>query len=249
MNNLKNLKVLVTGSSRGIGKVIAKKFLNAGSDVTIHGRNKKNLIKFCEENKINKFVCGDLSKKKIAKLVAKEFIKKNKKIDILVCNVGNGRSAKPGFETYIDWQKSFNDNFYSAINLIEELKRYLIKNKGKIICISSICGVQKIHGAPITYSVAKAALNHYIKTSSTYFGEKGVSINAIVPGNILFPGSNWDKKIKNSSMKIKKYISKNVDLNRFGKPEDIGNLCLYLASNETNFITGSLLVVDGGQLK
>jgi NADP-dependent 3-hydroxy acid dehydrogenase YdfG len=65
MNNLKNLKVLVTGSSRGIGKVIAKKFLNAGSDVTIHGRNKKNLIKFCEENKINKFVCGDLSKKKL----------------------------------------------------------------------------------------------------------------------------------------------------------------------------------------
>ena len=99
-------------------------------------------------------------------------------IDILICNVGSGNSAKPGEEEIRDWEEMFSVNFYSAVNVIEAARECLIKSKGVIIYISSICGSNYIKGAPITYSTSKAALNSYIKLSSKPFGKFGVRINA-----------------------------------------------------------------------
>ena len=140
-------------------------------------------------------------------------------------------------------------NFFSATNIIEASKKYLVKTKGSIICISSICGVEYIVGAPITYSVAKSALNSYVKMNSKILGQKGVRINAIAPGNIFFKGSVWEKKIRKNKKAVINNLNSNVALKKFGNPKNISNICLFLASAKSDFVTGSVWIVDGGQVK
>ena len=194
--DLINKKVLVTGSSFGIGLEIAKSFSSSGSVIALNGRNKSNLKKAARGILNSKIVDGNVEDPDESKKIVTKAVSLLNGLDILVCNVGSGKSAKPGFENYKDWQSTFKRNLFSATNIIEAAKKYLIKSKGNIICISSICGIEYIVGAPITYSVAKSALNSYVKMNSKILGAYGVRINAIAPGNILFKGSTWDKKIK-----------------------------------------------------
>ena len=120
---------------------------------------------------------GNVEDPKIAKKIVTKAVSLLNGLDILVCNVGSGKSVKPGLENYQDWQSSFKKNFFSATNIIEASKKYLVKSRGNIICISSICGLEFIPGAPATYSTAKSALNTYIKSMSYFFGKYGVRIN------------------------------------------------------------------------
>ena len=89
----------------------------------------------------------------------------------------------------------FDQNFFTASNAIEDSKKELIKSKGSIVCISAGAGNKFIKGAPITYSTAKAALSFYVKSLAFYLGSKGVNLNVIAPGNTMFKGSTWDKKL------------------------------------------------------
>ena len=133
--------------------------------------------------------------------------------------------------------------------MIESFKKSLIKTKGNVICISSICGIEEIPGAPFSYSIAKNSLNSYVKHLSKQFGKYGVRINAIAPGNIIHQKSVWKEKMKNNSKKVKEFLETEVALQKFGKPEDIAYLTIFLSSEISNFITGSIVVVDGGQLR
>ena len=112
--------------------------------------------------------------------------------------------------------------------------------------MSSICGAEIIKGAPIGYSVAKAALNFYVKSISRELSNYGISINAVLPGNIMFKNSTWDKKMKLNKIRTKKYIKENVPTNSFGSTNDIFEIC-FMISESSGFINGSLIRVDGGQ--
>ena len=240
--------VLITGSSKGIGFAIAKKFGEIGYKVILNGRNSKKLIK-AKKKIANSFIeQGDLSSEKECNKIIKNIIKKHKKLDVLVCNIGNG-SPRFNKSNYNKWISYFNDNFFSAVNIIEQSKKYLAKTKGSIICISSICGIEIIKNAPVEYSVAKSALNSYVKLISMSLGSKKIRINAIAPGNIFFKGSVWEKKLISNKRKTLNYIKENVPLRQLGNPDDISELCLYLSSNRSNFITGTIFTVDGGQTK
>ena len=240
-------RILVTGSSRGIGLTIAKKLMGQGCNVVLNGRNPNNFRKL--KNKMNsiKYVLGDLSNPKQSKNIINKSIKILGGLDTLVCNVGESRSCLPNQENYNEWQKMFAQNFFSATNAIENAKKNLIQSKGSIICISSICGNEYIKGAPITYSTAKAALNFYAKSLSHYLGLYGVNVNVISPGNILFDGSIWEKKIKKNNNKTKKMIKDTVPLNTFGTSDDVANLVSYLISPNSKFINGAIFTIDGGQ--
>ena len=147
--------ILITGSSKGIGSFIAKKLHeDKNNQIFINGRNKKDLINLKKLTNCE-IVQGDINKT----IVLKKINKKIKKLNVLICNIGSGKSVITGKETKQDWEKSLNQNFYSSINAIKTFEKKLIKSKGIIICISSICGMEFIKGAPITYSVSKAALN------------------------------------------------------------------------------------------
>ena len=247
--NLKGKNVLITGSTSGIGLQIARSFYKEESNIILNGRNNLKL-----ENAINSMPgsCGFLADVTIpeeAKSLV-NFVKTNlKSLDILICNVGSGKSIAPLDETYEEWQKSFAVNFWSVTNVIQYSIDLLTTNKGNIVCISSICGNETITGAPITYSCAKAALNHYVKTISKPLATKGIRINAVSPGNIIFPGSSWEKKKNNDELTVESYLNENVPLKRFGTPEEISSMVCFLSSKNAAFTTGSVFTIDGGQTK
>lgn len=234
-------KIFITGSTKGIGLEIAKKFKKENFLVITNSRKKiKN------ENFFH--IRGDLTKINQVKKVC-EKLKKFKKLDVLVCNIGFSQYKYNEFPNFKEINHSLNLNFYSSFLIINELKKFLIKSKTKIICISSIAGLEVLNKAPISYSISKSLLNNYLKHISKSFAKYGVRVNTISPGNILFKGSTWDKKMKKNKIKTLKYIKENVPLNNFGSPKDIANAVFFLSLDENNFITGSNLLIDGGQIK
>lgn len=245
--NLDGKSVLVTGSSRGIGFAIARTLHAEGCKVALNSRNLNSLSDASLKLSGSIAVTGDVTSFSEATRVVRDVITKFGKLDILVCSVGGGHSVKPGFENYDEWQRVFSQNLWSATNVIEAAIEDLTETKGVILCISSICGLAVIPDAPLTYSSAKAALNTYIKGASKPFGKRGVRINAIAPGNILFEGSTWEKKITDNQIETFSYIQKNVALNKFGSPEDISNLAAFIVSDKANFATGGIWTIDGGQ--
>ena len=135
-----NKIVFVTGSTRGIGLFIAKKFsTNGAKSFSKWQRQKvfKSAVDFVPGSQV---IQGDLTNSKSLKKVSSELLDIAKNIDILVCNLGSGTSVKPGNETFDEWIRMFELNFFSAVNIIEHLKSQLMKRSGSIICISSICG-------------------------------------------------------------------------------------------------------------
>lgn len=247
--DLKNKRVLVTGSSKGIGFNIAKSFLEKGALVAINGRDKK-LLKIAKTKLPGSIALhGDLSKEHVVKKIAEKIRREFSGLDILVCNAGNGNSLPPGYETLKEFKRIFDDNFFSSFNIINHTKKMLSQSKGSIVCISSICGMETIPNAPITYSVAKAALNRYINSVSKPLGKNNVRINAIAPGNILFNGSVWEKKLKTKKKAVKKLLKEEVPLNKFGDLDDIVPLVLYLSSRHSKFTNGAIWKIDGGQTK
>ena len=101
----------------------------------------------------------------------------------------------------------------------------------------------------MTYSVAKAALNAYIRGIAVPLGADGVRINGVAPGNILFAGSVWDEKVKDNSSVVDQMLAENVPLERLGSLTDVANLVLWLSSPLSSFITGSIHICDGGQTR
>ena len=250
---LKNKRVLVSGSSQGIGLEIAKSFLKEGAMVAISARGEEQLLK-AEQELLTQFdranvcshVCDFTQVKSVIALI--ESIQNQwAGIDIVVCNVGNGSSIPPGQETYDEWQRVFGINFFSATNLIEASRTLLEKSGGSIVCISSICGSETISGAPVTYSVAKSALNTYVKSISVPLALEGIRINAVAPGNINFEGSVWSEKLVQDPDLVKEMLKRDVPLRRFGSPDDVANVAVWLASDLAKFITGTVVTTDGGQ--
>lgn len=240
----KKKTVFISASSSGIGYYLAQKYKSIGFNVVINGTNlpklkKTSLILGCD------YFLGDLTDNKKIGLLVKKLKKKYNHIDVLICNLGNSNFKKNNK----NFKNAFKYNFFSTTSLVEKSKTILKKSESKIICISSICGLERIEGAPIGYSIAKSALNAYIKLISKDLAKDEIVINGIVPGNIYFRGSTWDKKMQDNPKKTKKYIKDNVPINKFGSIEDIFEICKMLSENKSKFITGSLFKLDGSQTK
>jgi len=237
--------IFITGSSSGIGFELAKKFLDLGFEILINSNNKRNLKKASKFLNNCKYFFGDVTNVKSLQKIFNQIKKEYKKIDFLICNYGNSSF----YNNHLDFEQAFKNNFFSTVNTISYSLPILKKNQSKIICISSVCGVEVIKNAPLGYSIAKSAINNYVKGISNLLAEKGISINAIAPGNVMFKGSLWEKKIKDNVTKTKKYIKENVPMNKFASIDDIFRVSLILLSQESNFITGCTYIVDGGQTK
>ena len=247
--NLNQKKVLVTGSTKGIGLEIAKKFLDNSCKVVINSNNSSNLKKI--QNKFkneNTFIYkADLTKDTEIKELITYSYKVMKGLDILVCNYGDGRKIKDnGKEDYSDWINSLKVNLLSTTSCVYHSIKFLKKSPfPSILCISSICGINA-SAAPLDYSSSKSAINLFVKNQSKNLSKYNIRINSISPGNIYSKDGRWPNKfIKDKKLKSK--IIQKIPLRRFGTTEEIANAALFLSSPLSSFTTGANLTIDGGQ--
>lgn len=237
---------LVTGSSRGIGKEIAKSLVENNYIVYINGRNIESLKKTAHElhGEVHVIECDLTLDSNIKNSIEKIFIDE-KRVDLVVANIGSGKSTL-GWDVEIDeYKRVFDINFFSAVSLATHSVNIMKERGGHIIFISSIAGCEAM-GAPIAYSSAKTALLGFAKNLSQMSAKLNIRVNTISPGNVMFAGSTWDEKLKKNREDVEEYIEKNVPLNTFVTPLDIAKTVLYL--QESDCITGTNIVVDGGQL-
>ena len=248
MQDLKGKVALVTGASRGIGRGIAEALHEAGCRLALNGRAHGPLEDTAKALDAIA-VAGDVTSAADASRIVTETLAALGGIDILVCNVGSGRSVPPGQENAGEWSRVFALNLFSATNMVEAARTALAARKGAIVCVSSICGTEVITGAPVTYSAAKAALNAYVRGIARPLGVEGVRINAVAPGNILFEGSVWQRKLGEDKAAVDAMLARDVALGRLGEPADVGALVAWLASDAAKFVTGTIVVADGGQIR
>lgn len=239
---------LVTGASKGIGWAIAQTLHAEGCRVALNARNPADLAAATAQLAGSIGVVGDVTQPVGAKQIVAEVVSTFGQLDVLVCNVGSGRSVPPGNETADEWQRVFALNLWSTTNSVEAARDALAASKGVIVCISSICGLEVISGAPVTYSAAKAALHAYVRGIARPLGKQGVRINAIAPGNILFDGSVWSRKLVEDAPAVHAMLEKDVALGCLGTPADVASLVAYLASPRSCFASGSVWTLDGGQV-
>ena len=239
--------VLVTGSTRGIGRAIAEAFHSDGAQVGFNGRNSE-LVDEVIGGRPRTVACpGDVSDPETASRVVDRLLNEFGRLDVLVCNVGGGHSVPPGSENFEEWQRMFSLNLWSTTNMVQAARPSLARSNGSIVCVSSICGAEVIEGAPVTYSAAKAALNAYVRGIARPLGREGIRINAVALGNILFDGSIWKRKLDNDPDGVQRMLDAETSLGRLGTLDEVANTVLFISSTTTTFATGSVWTLDGGQ--
>lgn len=246
--DLSGKRALVTGSSRGIGLAIAETLCAEGCRLAVNARNAEGLQSCASEIGAAVAIVGDMTDAVEASRVVDEAVLALGGLDILICNVGSGRSVPPGDETYEEWQRVFALNLWSTTNTVKAASEALAASRGVIVCVSSICGLEVVPSAPVTYSAAKAALNAYVRGIARPLGKQGIRINAVAPGNILFDDSVWSRKLAEDAGALQTMLERNVALARLGTPGDVAELVVYLASARAGFATGSVWTLDGGQV-
>ena len=246
MGKLDGQVAVVTGGSSGIGKSIAVLFAKEGADVVIISRKEEALKEVCKLNpeKIT-YVAGDITQtENIKKLV--EYVKnKFGKLDILVNNAG-WCPVQPLKEIKIeDYDKAFNLDVRSLVNITIESLQLILKAKGNIINIST---VGASHRGPnlSMYLGAKAAVENFTRCWALELAKDGVRVNAIAPGAIETNIWNVTDLSPEDAKKHKESMEKVIPCGRFGTPEEVANVALFLASKEASYVTGSIYNVDGG---
>ncbi|MXN77557.1 SDR family oxidoreductase [Burkholderia sp. 4701] len=238
---------LVTGSSRGIGKAIAAALASEGCHVIVNGRDADVLDGVAAELKAAA-VAGDVSTRAGADAVLEQAVGIHGRVDIVVCNVGSGASVPPGQEGEAEWLRMLQINLMSATNTVAAARPHLGVQGGAILCISSICGSAAL-GAPVAYSAAKAALDSFVRGAARYLAPENIRINALAPGNILFEGSTWERKLAADADAVATMLKREVAMARLGTAEEVASMAAFLCSAKASFATGSLFVLDGGQLR
>ena len=241
MFDLEGKKALITGASGGIGKEIAKVLIEHNAEVCISGRNHEelNALKKSLGMKCHVVTC-DLSKKdEIIELIKKadEFMGH---IDILVNNAGITKDNIFLRMSENEWEDVLNVNLNSTFNILKLITKGMVKRKyGRIINISSVVGVTGGAGQ-VNYSASKAGLIGLTKSLSQEIATRNITVNCIAPGFIETPMTEkLDDKRKDA-------ILNSIPMNRIGKPKDLSSAIIFLASQESSYITGQTLHINGG---
>jgi len=242
---------LVTGASRGIGKSIAESLLREGANVGLVARGQVQLEQTVDELRQQfeeERVFGwstDCADKVALHELRLQIIQQWEHLDGVIANVGDGRSVPDAIPVAEQWSKVWQINFETALNTARVFLPLLKESKGSLLFISSIAGLETI-GAPVDYSTAKTAVIAFAKNLARKVAPE-VRVNVIAPGNIHFPGSSWEEKIQTDPEIIEQMLQTTVPMKRFGTPEEIADCAIFLCSARASFITGSVMVVDGGQ--
>ncbi len=242
----KNKTIIVTGGTRGIGRAIAEAFANYEANIIIFDimdtgfEDVKKAIE--EKGSKAKFYKVDVSNFQNVEQTIEEVIKEYSQVDVLVNNAGITKDNLLMGMTEEDWDKVIAVNLKGTFNCSKALIKYMIrKRNGSIINIASVIGLMGNKGQ-CNYAASKAGIIGFTKSLAKEVGQRNVRVNAIAPG---FIETEMTKKLPEEVIEDYKKI---IPLKRMGQPVDVANLCLFLASEYSSYITGQVIQVDGGML-
>jgi 3-oxoacyl-[acyl-carrier protein] reductase len=247
---LRDKVVLISGASRGIGRAIAQAFAEEGARVSMCARTLESLEQAAAQ--LRAAGCEIFAKPADVTdhLQASAWIRESAKhwgaIDILINNAGGAVVGTLAELPDSAWLQSFATNFFAPVALsrsaASEMER---RGGGAIVNISSIYGREA--GGPIAYNAAKAALISLTKMLAREFAPKGIRVNSVAPGSIIYPGGVWQQIFEENPQFERDFISHEFPAGRLGRPEEVAYAVLMLASPKASWITGATLPVDGAQ--
>jgi|YelNatPaOPRAMG01_1025707.scaffolds.fasta_scaffold07079_2 3-oxoacyl-[acyl-carrier protein] reductase len=250
---LKDKVAIVTGAAQGIGEAIAKKFASEGASVAIADLNVEKAVHVAEEIKslggVAIAIKVDVVQRKEVQDMVSITLENLGGLHILVNNAGVVRYASLLEMTEHDWDLVVDVNLKGVFNCTQTVLPYMIKQRyGKIINMSSIAA-QGHHGRGglASYAAAKAGVIQLTKATAREVGEYNINVNCICPGLIVTPLSYAPFKTQEEAEKSIQERNRLAVLGRAGTPEEVANLALFLASDDSAFITGQAITIDGGR--
>lgn len=243
-----NKVIIVTGASSGIGAETALYLSKLGGKLVLVGRNKDRLENVADEIKrvISQkplVIVADVTKD--SKHIIDQTVAHFGQIDILINNSAINMEVSVMDATIEQFDQIFDTNVRSIIQLCQLAVPHLEKTKGNIVNISSICGMVPVYSSTF-YSMSKAALDQFTKCASNEFGRKGIRVNSVNPGLVETPIFESTGMTKTEIENLIEDYSKRYPVGRIGRVSDISRCIAFLASERSEFITGTLLRVDGG---
>ena len=241
--NFENKKILLTGASGGIGKALSEKFIINGAKLifTSSNNNKLNELKslYGEDHSYHLL---DLSKKENLMDNVKNITENNKDIDILINNAGITKDNLLLRMSIEQWQEVIDTNLSASFYIIKNVLPNMVKNrKGKILGITSVVALTGNPGQS-NYTASKGGMIAMYKSLAIEVAQRNINVNLIAPGFIESPMTN---ELNDDQ---KKTIMNKIPMKRFGLPEDIANMALFLTSDHSAYITGQTFHVNGGML-
>ncbi|MCB9721838.1 MAG: 3-oxoacyl-[acyl-carrier-protein] reductase [Candidatus Omnitrophica bacterium] len=242
--DFKGKTIVVTGSTRGIGREIAVQFAQAGGNVMVIGRDGERAAQVRDEitaanGQADAFACDVTNAENVVEIVNK-ILDKHKGIDILVNNAGITKDNLLLRMSETDWDEVMTVNLKGVFHFSKVVSKAMLRaKKGKIINISSIIGIVGNAGQA-NYAASKAGIIGFTKSLAKEFASRGITANAVAPGYIE---TDMTAQLKTSAQED---LLKDIPLGKFGTANDVAGACLFLASELADYITGQTIVVDGG---
>ena len=235
-----NKVVLITGASGGMGRAIAQKFAEVGAKVALNDiAPAEEALKTITQELGGRYFLADVSKFEEVEKMVQDIQKEFGRLDILVNNAGITQDRTLAKMTKEEWQRVIDIDLTGVFNCSKAALPLIIANQGKIVNISSLVG-QRGNFGQVNYAAAKAGIIGFTKALTKEVGRFGVTVNAVAPGFIE------TRLTENLPSELKETIKKFTPLGRFGKPEEVASLVVFLASEEADFITGAVINIDGG---
>jgi 3-oxoacyl-[acyl-carrier protein] reductase len=243
---LKDKVALITGGARGIGREIALLFAQEGADIIVADVNIEEAEKTAEDiqAKGRKSLALAMDVTDYGKIEdsLNKILDKFTKVDILVNNAGITKDNLILRMSQAEWDAVLNVNLKGAFNCLKAVSRLMLKQRsGKIVNIASIIGIIGNAGQA-NYSASKAGIIALTKSAAKELASRNINVNAVAPG---FIQTDMTAKLPEQ---LKQKMREQIPLDRFGNAEDVARACLFLASEDSSYITGQTIVVDGGMV-